>query len=397
MNRIRRAIATAAVTGVLISVGATTAPARADDDQAYRPGPTCDFGAVVFDGDYEGGRLNGCIETGANAFALVTGPEDTPINPSAWYAFRVDSEDGGTLDLTIRYRQGRHRYAPKLSHDGEAWSELEAFRVAEDESAVSFTIDLDDGPIWIAGQPLAVSANVEAWLANYADRRDLVIETLGESEEGRPIRALRTRVTRRQVLFIVGRQHPPETTGSVALEAFVDRVLTDEPLANRFRRRFSVHVIPVLNPDGVARGHWRHNSRGLDLNRDWGPFTQAESRLAAAALDDATRENPERLALFLDFHSTWNDVFYTQPDGVPGRRMDFPAAWIAAVDARVEGGGPPRNATHNPGLPTAKNWVYETYRAPAITFELGDATPIPRIEAIAEAAAEEAMRLLLED
>ena len=32
------------------------------------------------------------------------------------------------------------------------------------------------------------------------------------------------------------------------------------------------------NPDGVDSGYWRHNSNGVDLNRDWIEFTQPETK-----------------------------------------------------------------------------------------------------------------------
>ncbi len=36
-------------------------------------------------------------------------------------------------------------------------------------------------------------------------------------------------------------------------------------------------ILPLLNPDGMALGHWRHNLGSVDLNRDWGIFGQPET------------------------------------------------------------------------------------------------------------------------
>src|SRR3546814_5882297 len=95
----------------------------------------------------------------------------------------------------------------------------------------------------------------------------------------------------REVLLVLGRQHPPETTGTQALMGFVDELAADSLLARDFRERTLVIVLPLLNPDGVVEGNWRGNINGQDLNRDWGPFTQSETRAARdlleRALDDA--------------------------------------------------------------------------------------------------------------
>ena len=42
-----------------------------------------------------------------------------------------------------------------------------------------------------------------------------------------------------------------------------------------------VIVYPLMNPDGVDEGHWRHNTGGIDLNRDWAHYNQPETRQVA--------------------------------------------------------------------------------------------------------------------
>ena len=43
--------------------------------------------------------------------------------------------------------------------------------------------------------------------------------------------------------------------------------------------KFRVLAFPLMNPDGVDLGHWRHNAGGIDLNRDWSTTTRKKLKL----------------------------------------------------------------------------------------------------------------------
>jgi predicted deacylase len=77
--------------------------------------------------------------------------------------------------------------------------------------------------------------------------------------------------------------------------------------------RFRFLIVPELNLDGIAQGHWRTNAGLKDLNRDWGPFEQPETRAVRNALFDLI-EVGARPMLLLDFHATRRTVLYTPPD-----------------------------------------------------------------------------------
>ncbi len=371
----------------LISFFIAASPAAAEE---------CVFDKVTFTSDFEGGRISGCRKTGPDAFEIGVAPEDAPINPSAWYAFAVEAKEDTDIEVTLAYSNGRHRYAPKVSVAKSEWTELPDIAVSEDGSRASFPLHIAEGRTLVAAQSLIGADDYVAWLQKaLLIAPDMTEVTIGRSEERRAIEGLRSRKRGREAVVLIGRQHPPETTGAVAFFVFAERMLADDPLAKRFRKRFGLLIIPMLNPDGVAHGQWRHNSRGVDINRDWGPFTQVETRAARDAIANFAGEKPGRLALFLDFHSTWRDVLYTQPDEAVGSRAWFACAWRSQIEKQL-GSAPERSDSHNPALPTSKSWAHETYAVPAITFELGDTTPTENIHALARTAAETAMILLLE-
>jgi hypothetical protein len=63
-----------------------------------------------------------------------------------------------------------------------------------------------------------------------------------------------------------------------AYRAFV--VMQQDDQAAGFPRKAPHRAGANANPDGVDKGHWRLNDGGVDLNRDWGPFTQPETGMS---------------------------------------------------------------------------------------------------------------------
>ena len=194
----------------------------------------------------------------------------------------------------------------------------------------------------------------------------------------------------------VGRQHPPEVTGALALMPFSEEVLSGAELSEAFLEQFNVLIIPMINPDGVVNGNWRFNMGGMDLNRDWGPFTQPETQAVYNAFK-RFENGDDDIAFFLDFHSTWRNLLYTQADDEPTSSPMFARDWVEAVDARLDDEVYPftREARHNSGRPISKNYMYDSYGISAITYEVGDATSRDAIDLSARVFAQEMMKLLL--
>lgn len=360
-------------------------------------GDYCETPIVKVDADFSAANMASCAVLGPSTIEVSLVPEDTPINQSPWYAVRLTPHQAGNVTIVLQYEEHPHRYKPKVSHDGVAWTVVPDDRVDAKAAGfrVSIDLELDDQPLFLSAQELFTNAAHDAWTAEQAAKDFVSGEVIGASIEGRPIHMLRTHADAAlpKTVMLVGRQHPPEVTGALAMVSFTDEVLGDTPLATAFRAKFDVIVIPNLNPDGVEHGHWRHNMAGVDLNRDWGPFTQPETQAAHAVI--AQIEDPG-LALFLDFHSTRRNVFYTQPVGQDGTEYGFTAEWLSRAGDKLAGYEFGRQGAHNVGLPTSKTYIFEEFGIPAITYELGDETDRTQIAQTARVFAQEMMLLLLE-
>ena len=337
--------------------------------------PFCEGSGFLLDGNFEGGAFYACSVLGDRSVEVTIRPEDEPpINRSPWYSFRVSPKGDGPVSVTVAFEDGPARYWPKLSVDGEHWelADQSSFTVSEDRKTLTIQVETAAPSIWISAHELLTGAWYEEWINSLAELNYVETELIGASAQGRPIHAART-AAKPEVVLLLGRQHPPEISGAVAMRSFVDTVFSDTGLARRFRERYSVIVIPLINPDGVALGHWRHNTGGKDLNRDWGPFTQPETQSVARLLD-ALDSGGRRPALMLDFHSTRGNVFYTQVPEESSWPIDFATVWLERAGERITGYDFKNAPGTGSGQANTKNYFHARYGIPAITYELGDET-----------------------
>lgn len=369
--------------------------------QIDQPVLSCDFGDVVFDLSFSSARLNSCKQTGDAVFSVTTAPENVPINPSPWYAFKLYSETPQDITVYLHYPVSDHRYLPKISNDGVNWQPVaeQDMQLLFDDKAIKLRLRAGPEALWVAGQEIVDNRFYDEFTSELATLDFLDRQILGLSAEGRPIYTLVTTTPAERYIVMIGRQHPPEITGALAMTHFVERILRDEPLANAFRAQYGLLITPNMNPDGVEHGFWRHNTGGIDLNRDWGAFTQPETRLMRDRLNRFLEPGMPKLSLFLDFHSTNRDVFYTPTREVTQHLPEFTDLWLSQVQARMQQIYADYEVEAIPGYNVesgvSKSWISQFFGVPAITVEIGDETPRAMINSLAVIAAEEMMTLLL--
>ncbi len=377
---------------VLVAASCATAP------QIYPAGAPCEARSFTVVDDFGGARRGSCEVLGRNHVRVSILPEDAGyINPSPWFSFKVIPKTQSKALITLHYVGGKHRYDPKTSIDGVNWTAIDERRVSVegDGMLVDIEVPLTQSASWISAQELVTPDDYDTWYRNIVEGGQARLGVIGQSLEGRPIHLLDTGASTDDVLLLTGRQHPPEVSGAIAMFTFIDTLLADTELAIRFRERVRILAVPLMNPDGVLGGHWRHNLGSKDLNRDWGEWEQPETRAVSELLDRLDADG-QRIRVFLDFHSTDRNVFYTQDDTVPTTPPEFFDAWFARAKPRIADYDFTNDAGPGKRSVVAKNYMYARYGIPAATYEVGDETDRDAARAAAVIFAEELMREMLE-
>jgi murein tripeptide amidase MpaA len=68
-------------------------------------------------------------------------------------------------------------------------------------------------------------------------------------------------------VFISSRVHPGETPASFVLEGILKFLTSDTKQAKALMEAFCFKIVPMLSPDGVARGYYRLDTLAQNLNR----------------------------------------------------------------------------------------------------------------------------------
>jgi hypothetical protein len=250
--------------------------------------------------------------------------------------------------------------------------------------------------LWVSGQELETTKKVYSWMSSLTRNGRVQIKEIGKSTEGRSIRMMSFgNLKSKKNIIIISRQHPPEVTGYFAMQAFVEAMLADSESTRAFLKEWAVFVFPMMNPDGVDGGHWRHNAGGVDLNRDWTVFNQPEGRAVSAFLSSREAESGGRFYFGIDFHSTWDDIYYPMDRKFQSSAPGLIYEWLDAIKTSIPGYEPNIRPTENldPAI-VSRNYFFKSHGMEAIVFEIGDNTSRDFIRKKGEVGAIELMRLL---
>jgi hypothetical protein len=366
--------------------------------------------AIYFSNNFEGGRLNGMLKDNDSTYTVLITSENTPINMSPWYAFKVWSKQKKQIYVNLTYSEGyKNRYYPKLSNNGLNWTSIDSTNYVEFEngdnnldpksrsSKVQMKLNVNQDTLWVSAQELQTSKHIKKWSEDLSEKPFISNRQIGKSKEGRPLTALTIgNENTNKMLIVISRQHPPEVTGYLAMKAFVETISSDLKIAKDFRKKFTTYVVPLMNPDGVDNGFWRHNVGGIDLNRDWTTFNQPETLAVSEFIKERERKTNGKFYFGIDFHSTWDDIYYTIADSYKGNMPGLVPEWLDNVKKEIPGYNP--NISPSDKMEPAiisRNYFYVSHGMEALVYEIGDNTDRDFIILKGQTSAIELMRLML--
>lgn len=354
---------------------------------------------VWISNEFSGARMSKVKKVNKHHYQILITPEMSPINNSPWYAFKIGSDTSVSVTIDLVYKEGTHRYHPKKSFDGKHWEPIPEAQYREHNDSATITVHLDQAPMWISAQELLTRKYIDQWLQKLAADPHVTLHTAGYSHDRQTIPKLHiTAPSQRKkgVLILMARQHPPEITGALASQVFIETVASSHPIAVLFRQQFEVRAYPLINPDGVTLGHWRQNAVGVDLNRDWKAFNQPETKSIRRDLLKLKTDSLRKVFYAIDFHSTNDNILYPIQREASTFPEDFTYRWIDSLQStlpdfsfRVE--------PFDTRSPVAKNWIYHTFGADAVTYEMDDSINRDTLRRAARKSALLVMQHLLDE
>lgn len=152
-------------------------------------------------------------------------------------------------------------------------------------------------------------------------------------------------------------------------------------------------VFPLINPDGVDMGNWRHNANGADLNRDWVDFKQPETQMVRDYVTNIVKEGT-KIKFAIDFHTSYSGPYLLVLDSINQlKTKNITRKWIQNIETNFQ--FKVKALKRSQKLPYCYNWFYNTFDSEAVTYEDGDEVDREIIRYKAKAYANALMRTLL--
>lgn len=302
-----------------------------------------DAATTDFDG---GGSVSATVDT-ANTHVDLT-MDDPYYTTLGYFCVRLDGAAGESVSFDITNRTesrmpSTHHLVYATDMHAASWDRMD--EPVDGGWTQTFPADSAFDSVFVADAwPYPYQKTVELVNQRESAYPDAVeVEVIGQSAEGRDMHALRVSdpdasasitASEQQHVISVARQHPGEVFGAWHQEAMLDAVIegyaADGEFASELPEEFVWHFLPNANPDGLFRGHHRHDSVGTDQNRAWADAGPVEIDNMRAYLSSAIGGGSGDVFWGFDHHTS------TSVSGYTAMFYETAVADLVAVDAIEE-------------------------------------------------------------
>ncbi len=290
--------------------------------------------AVTIDTNFEGGSLGRIEKISETHYRLgVKGEKDQDgrNRQANWYYFEVREAPAAEMTLDIVDLPGEYNYRPNrgaitadtppvISYDQKTWQHVDRFEYDAAEPKLRLRIRPAGSRFWIAHVPPYTNRNLRRLRDEIAGHPNFQEEAIGKTAGGRELVlwTIRDGDTRgKKTVWLMFRQHSWEAGSSWTGEGAVRALMDQNPAGRRLRKRIVWKILPLCDPDGVARGGVRFNVYGYDLNRNWDITDPAKMPEITAQRNAVQRwlAAGHSIDLFLSLHNTETAEYL---EGSPG-------------------------------------------------------------------------------
>jgi len=250
-----------------------------------------------------------------NVFLLYDHQRNSTNRAAGHWHFRVEAVRNAQLTIILNnfnnIYNGRHSTPAKeesvtfVSVDGKRWSARETDYL--EGNRLRFELQMQADSMYVARlEPYRLS-DLAKLLNDIQGRPNVRIEHIGKTLEGRPLEIVSIgHLNAPHNLLLRARAHPWEPGGNWVIEGLIRRLLEDDAFARACLDQYAVHILPMANKDGVARGLTRFNLAGMDLNRHWDTPSDPSLAPENAALErwiERSIQQGCKPDLMIDFHN----------------------------------------------------------------------------------------------
>jgi len=257
---------------------------------------------INFSTKFQAGSLGDICQINDSLFMIFgkedpKNPIDTALEPSTnWYFYRMTGVKDKKVCLLM---PGNNLTGASFSYDCLGWQHFSPGESTD--GFLSFRHPKDT--IYIATFIPYTYHYHQARMAQWTKSRYVQIDSIGQSVEGRPLQLLHITDESgkaKKRIWIHGRIHPSETPSSYLLDAIISKLLDDSSFSAELRQKAEFFILPIANPDGVAKGLSRSNADGVNLEINYNrpqDSTCVEVKAIKAAFEKLTSDAPFDIAL----------------------------------------------------------------------------------------------------